>query len=246
VKIKLTFKYHEDNVIPPRCRKPRTIYGLEGSTTVTIKETSFDQLVHVCSTFSNKTGNGEIVTTKYFHYKGQLYIKSNDDASFLSEENPYRYYSYSDTMENRKKEAKIWANNWLLVDGILYETIGEPRWVIMTFGLGGNHGGSGFSLTNFYNSNISKSRYFRLDQKELMYKTFEAIALGRGDTKSVPQDFSWENAEVYAPEYLKVSPNKQHGDGDPFINGIENMISAVKNPTVSGLMVMAKAAEILK
>jgi hypothetical protein len=40
---------------------------------------------------------------------------------------------------------------------------------------------------------------------------------------------------------LKLNPQKQHGDGCPFINKIENVVSALKSPVAAGFMAMGLA-----
>ena len=56
---------------------------------------------------------------------------------------------------------------------------------------------------------------------------------------------AYDNIEVMMPEMVKVNPSKQHGDGDPFINSIEDIISGSCSAMEAGLLCIAKtAAEI--
>ena len=52
------------------------------------------------------------------------------------------------------------AKRYLIVDGSVWLRCGEPRYVVNTFGLGHNHGGTGLFVEEFYNSNISNTNYF--------------------------------------------------------------------------------------
>ena len=52
------------------------------------------------------------------------------------------------------------ASRYMIIEGVVHEKIGEPRYVLMTFGLGFNHGGTSLSMSNYYNRNIGKDRYY--------------------------------------------------------------------------------------
>lgn len=133
----------------------------------------------------------------------------------------------------------------LVIDGMVYVPTGEPRYVVMTFGLGNNHGlgrGTELSVTSYYNSNIGAKRYFRADQFEAAVESTRKVALARGDTKAVPVE-PFETIEVLIAEAVRCQPNVEHGQGDPFLNSIEagiraagpvgGMLAAVKGITSS-------------
>ena len=131
------------------------------------------------------------------------------------------------------------AARYLVINGQLWEEIGEPVYVVMTFGLGCNHGGTALMTDNDYNSNIAKGRYFRCDQYREAAAAFKAIAKGRGDTKSNLRGCS--RFDILIPEAVKRNPQVEAGEGDPFINRIEGVISAVKEPVAAGLLGMMMA-----
>lgn len=71
----------------------------------------------------------------------------------LNRDNRYSYDSpeydeevsvhVSDDMEATKNSMDEKASNYFILDGCVWEVCGEPRYVVNTFGLGHNHGGTG-------------------------------------------------------------------------------------------------------
>lgn len=124
---------------------------------------------------------------------------------------------------------------------------GEPMYVINTFGLGHNHGGIGtsFGITNYYNSNIGKARYFNALQAKEGKAEALRIAKGRGDTHSFSFIRKAPLIKVLMPELVKRDPQSEHGDGDPFMNKMEDLIDKSSSPMMAGILVMmGTAAEI--
>lgn len=133
------------------------------------------------------------------------------------------------------------ASRYMLVDGIMYTIIGEPRYVLMTFGLGYNHGSTSLSVSNYYNNNISKNRYYNaLDRKRAITDTID-VANGRGDTESVERGIGSKTIEVLIPDAVRCNPQAEHGDGCEFINGLEEIISAASTVTEAGVLAIATA-----
>lgn len=133
----------------------------------------------------------------------------------------------SDNKHDVETLAKTIASNLLIVDGYMFTHSSEPRYEIATFGLGNNHGGTALFISNHYNGNISKDRYFNALQFEDASEKANKIALGRGDNKSVPVKVNGGNIiEVLIKDAVKVDPQTQHGDGCEFLNSIEHGIEA--------------------
>ena len=98
-----------------------------------------------------------------------------------------------------------------------------------------------------YNSNISNKNYFNAVDRDKAITYAKETAIARGDTDSVKCIGKMENIEVLIPEYFKVDPEKEHGEGDAFLNLLENMITASDNITEAGALVaLATASEINK
>ena len=116
---------------------------------------------------------------------------------------------------------------------------GEPRYIIATFGLGHNHGGSALFVENCYNPNIRKERYFSALDGDLAVKEFDRVALARGDTNSAGRYKPM--IEVLMPQAVKVNPRRQHGDGNAFNNALDDITQAASSPMEAGLLAIALA-----
>lgn len=131
------------------------------------------------------------------------------------------------------------SKDCIIYDGKVWKVCTEPMYVINTFGLGHNHGGTGFSITYNYNCNISKNNYFNALEREEAITYGKEVAANRGDTKSIDKIGKFDNIEVLMPEMVKRNPQKEHGDGDTFINSLENMINNTDSSMEAGLLAMA-------
>lgn len=147
-------------------------------------------------------------------------------------------------MENKKGVRKMLrdaAKKYIYFDGKFWSVCNEPRYVINTFGLGHNHGGTGFFIKYNYNPNIPNTNYFNALQRDEAIAYGKSVALGRGDTESVDRLGKYDNIEVIMPEMVKVNPNKQHGKGNEFMNMMENVISNSSSKNEAGLLCLALA-----
>lgn len=52
--------------------------------------------------------------------------------------------------------------------------------------------------------------------------------------------------EVLLPEMVKRNPQKEHGDGDSFLNSLEGSIESSESTAEAGLLCIAKVMEELK
>lgn len=130
---------------------------------------------------------------------------------------------------------------YLLIDDKLFMAVGEPMYCVYASGLGGNHSSTFLSVDHYYNSNIPWNMYERCDQLEKALKLHETIALGRGDTKSVPSRHH-ATFEILIPKAVRRNPKKDYGGkGDAFINRCQGIISGMKSPMMAGLGVMVAA-----
>lgn len=146
--------------------------------------------------------------------------------------------------ENKKKVRQMLRNSarhYIYFDGKFWSVCGEPRYVINTFGLGHNHGGTGFFVEYGYNPNISNKNYFNALQRDDAISYGKSVALGRGDTESVNRIGIHDIIEVIMPDMVKVTPNKQHGNGCEFMNVMESVISNSSNKDEAGILCVALA-----
>lgn len=131
------------------------------------------------------------------------------------------------------------AEDYIIFDGKVWKTCGEPMYMINTFGLGHNHGGTGFFIEYRYNSNISKNNYFNALEREQAIAYGKKVAVNRGDTNSIEGMGEHDIIEVLMPEMVTRNPQKEHGEGDSFLNSLENMISSTDSSTEAGLLAVA-------
>lgn len=151
------------------------------------------------------------------------------EASIIKEDN------ISECKERIIREAE----DYVIFDGKVWEICGEPMYVINTFGLGHNHGGTGFFIEYFYNENISRNNYFNALEKEQAIAYGKKVASNRGDTKSIEGMGDHDIIEVLMPEMVKRNPQKEHGDGDGFLNSLEKMINGTESSMEAGLCAVA-------
>jgi hypothetical protein len=265
MRITIPYRYTEE-VIPKRCRKPRRVTQ-QAVIALTIHEVTSEEAPVAIIQHGHDwdgEGNRRKVGTVYRWWKGRLFVHASfqryshaaheDQTAQQFTADPYPYNFDQDrhdsaqyrTKAQRRKDFREWARSILFVDGQRWETGGEPRYVVMTFGLGCNHGlgwGTDLSTDTSYNSNISRDRYFRIDQFEQAVAETARIATARGDTKALPviEKQNPDTFEILIPEAVRLNPHKEHGTGCAFINQMESVIEGVKNPTVAGFMGMALA-----
>lgn len=140
-----------------------------------------------------------------------------------------------------KQKLRKAARGYIYSDGKFWSTCNEPRYLINTFGLGHNHGGTSFSIQYGYNPNISSKNYFNALQRDEAIAYGKSVALGRGDTESVDRIGKYDNIEVIMPEMVKVNPSKQHGNGNEFHNMMESVINNSSSKNEAGILCMALA-----
>jgi hypothetical protein len=176
----------------------------------------------------------------YRHTGGPELVVEHLKADDLARElRPSLPYGHSKSRELCVKKYREEAKDYLVIDGMLWERVGEPRYVVTTFGLGHNHGGTGLFVETFYNQNIPASNYFSALDGDKAVAYANMVAERRGDTNDVGK-FE-KMIEVLIPEAVTIRPEKEHGDGDPFLNKINKITEAAPDATTAGLLAMAAA-----
>lgn len=97
----------------------------------------------------------------------------------------YEYYRNVPSTLALQSEIKKRASYMLIVDGILYQRCGEPYYGVLTFGLGGNLGGT--SMVIHWAIDKHKQRGWPATNIDSAKDGCCAIAMRRGDTESVDQ-----------------------------------------------------------
>ena len=263
MKIKTWIKYDEGYLPTPRCRKLRYRWT-EDYVEAELKEVSKDALIPAFEVDSYDAlpvwTDGR---TTIYEYGGRFWREAVErDIHCEDEANPmcpldaliYAHVTYSiyfgrykygedhhETREEVISKLKASMKQYLLVDGTLYVPSAEPLYYVITFGLGHNHAGIGTSLSiGFgYNSNLSKDVYFNA----LEYDKALAVALKtaerRGDTDSLEYIRETTPIKVFDKRFVKHNPQKEHGNGNSFLNDMESVISSSKDTIEAGLLTMA-------
>lgn len=201
--------------IPPRCRKPRPVFH-EATATVAIPcvDAAAAPVAFRCHELDDKVKEVRL-------FNGSLYVADN-----YSKESVIRPGSpdFPATGEVRH-DRRVWNSScgsadefqtsvesrlggFLIIDDQVWTRTGEPRFVVNTYGLGGNHGGTGLSHTYSDNSNVAASSYFRADEFETALSYAVDVANRRGDTRDVarftnsPDDY--RTIEVLIPDAVTL------------------------------------------
>lgn len=127
------------------------------------------------------------------------------------------------------------ASKYVCFDGKFWKRCGEPRYVINTFGLGFNHGSTEMFIEYSYNGNIPASSYFNALQRKEAIEYGQSVAINRGDTKSVDRIGANIDIEVLLPDAVAVNPIAEHGNGNEFLNNLENIVSNSKSSFEAGI-----------
>lgn len=159
-----------------------------------------------------------------------------DDSEEFDEE---RSVILSDDRKESAKSVRAKAKEYLIFQNRIWKKCGEPMYVIMTFGLGHNHGGTALMLDYFYNPNISNTRYYNALHRKEAIKAAKEIAIRRGDTEFVDDIGSYCNIIVLDESYIHRRPAKEHGDGDPFMNDLESITNGTESAEEAGLLAVA-------
>lgn len=164
------------------------------------------------------------------------------------------YYEQTDAFTDRaivkesdadEKEAEILekAKDYLIFNGHVWKRCEEPMYLVCTFGLGHNHGSTGFFIEFAYNPNIGRNNYFNALEREEAIAYGKQVAAARGDTKSIDGMGDYANIEVRMPELVRRNPKNEHGDGNEFMNAMETIVRGSNSILEAGLLVMASASK---
>ena len=154
-------------------------------------------------------------------------------------------YHCGRNFEEQAKEAQSCADAFLFVEKEVWRECGEPRYEVCTFGLGHNHGGTSAFVQFGYNGNIPYCNYFNANQKTEAIAYADKIASERGDTKSVGRCFDFADIDILMPDVFTCDPKKEHGNGDPFMNSLEEMIRSTDSANEAAILTMATCAKKL-
>lgn len=229
--------------LPPRCRKYRYEEKKE-EIKLPIRMIASDEapIAFKLSDYSHIQDH----KTEIRCHKGKLYMQMRHfDIICCQGDERYRdvypeelcfapYLREQDTREECIAKCKEQAMRYIIIDGVCWRVCGEPRYVVNTFGLGHNHGGTGLFVHDFYNDNIASNNYFSaLDGKKAVEHA-NNVAARRGDTEDV--GCFKEMIEVLMPECVKIKPQKEHGSGCEVINALNSIAENSSSALEAGLL----------
>lgn len=225
--MKLTIKvHHTEMVTPPRCRKARPQEG-ESEITANIREVPAD-----CAPVAFVVSEYDHEPRTVRHYNGKLWRQIQDrqpqDEGTCERDKtrPFWFnqtaaqcnwqwlitpgYNWGWTLQQHKENAAERAANYIIVDGEAYERTGEPYYSVTCFGLGNNHGGTGF-FVGWADYRDRKTIWgMTAAGKDAAIEKGVEIALKRGDTGSVERiRQTCYDIRVLMPETIKRKYAKQ-------------------------------------
>lgn len=233
MQVNVRFSYYE-NVIPPKCRKPRRVRFDDGETHIEIKEVSAsDAPVAIRAQGEFIHNPGKYYALEYRWWNQQLWTAINiegveprgrtagqddwaypawpselDLRSVSGRIDSYEFALRAEGHEGRQHVAEYLvtaARQHILVGGIPYRPAGEPRHVVMTFGIGRNHGSTACMMDGWYNPNVRRDRYFSLLERDKAIALATDIATTRGDTQSLPIKPHGPEWTILIPEAIQVN-----------------------------------------
>lgn len=187
-------------VTPSRCRKARPQEG-KTEVPVNIRETSADRapIAFVVTEFDREPRNVRLYNGKLYAQvqdrQTQYYVTNERDEygplwlNQTAEQADWKWLinrgDWYKTLAENTATIKECAEKFIIVDGMAYERSGEPYYYGVCFGLGVNHGGTGF-LIGWADYRDRKAVWgMSANDKQFAINRVVQIALERGDTDSV-------------------------------------------------------------
>ncbi|MGF6440416.1 hypothetical protein [Paraburkholderia youngii] len=231
--VKILFGYVESET-PPRCRNPRLVRREDGECTIRIPvltdaEAPIALIACGKDLFSDLTWRVE-----YRWWKNRLWTSVNVDANSQprgrsAQSDDWAWPAWRETVDLRAdgsnkslefgfdaarydskaqtvRSIKRLQQEHVIINGTPHRPTRERGYRVTTFGLGGNHGGTGLFVEPVVDTRTAKSKgMFNLLDRDKAIAYGERVARERGDTQSLPMtvnsDVEWE---ILLPEVLRI------------------------------------------
>ena len=262
MKINTKIKFEENYLPSKRHRIPR-IREAEEMVTVELCEIKKENapiamVVTDYKSFLDDNGQDQFALkdTSYIAIDNKLYSEKRDMRGAL-DEGPYTMDQFLKDISRVGECSRSWhgkgredmftslnkfIDSHILIDGVIYEQRNEPRYVVQTFGLGHNYGGTAMFITEHYNPNIGKDRYFSALDRDKAIVYADKVATARGDTDYIGTFDRDINIKVYIPEMVRCNPQAEHGNGNSLLNSLESLVQGSDSVMEAGLLVMSSAS----
>lgn len=224
--MELTVNYsYVEQIIPPRCRNPRPQRFEDGVAVLNIREvTSAQAPIAILGSEKDYHTEDYLEPVAYRWFEGRLFTDCS--VSGCSRRRAQRYPALGSVLNLVKDSAVLSdtalgiyvcaregkqgiadylegvANDWLIIDGQLHRPAGEPMYVVMTFGLSNNHGGTALMTDDHLNPNIRVEAYYSLLEQQQAIEYTQKVASERGDTEKFSTDSGFK-FEVLIPEAIQ-------------------------------------------
>lgn len=208
--VNITFEYRTLNVVPPRCRKPRTVYDTETITVTVPAATS------AAAPVAFRVPDRTIGPTEYRWWDDRLWIPYLPWSHQSEPSTPGSGYfpatvkvgGLGDGRDAALQQVRDRYAAYLIIDGVVWkESAGEPIYTVATFGLGNNHGGTALLVDDMINRH-GPGNCFRADQFEAARGQALEVAAAREDNESLSGIRDTPPIEVLIPEAIRSDPQR--------------------------------------
>lgn len=253
MQITIAFKY-EERYLPSRRHRIPHVREVDASATAEIAQLSLAEAPVAFRMHHRPLGGRPIdyhwhADKIYTHWKVSPYSgKPYRQARARDLRGPGPLYGWKPwpSHEDGEKAIHTWADQFRIIDGRICRETSEPRYVVMTFGLGHNHGlgwGTSLSVDDGFNPNIPTERYWRIDQEREANAAGWAIAQRRGDTKA-KDHFKrrlYERFEIFISEAVRMQRNDRSDPVNDFSAKATTITEAGLPPVVAAFALFAAA-----
>ncbi len=239
----VTFRFsYTENIIPPRCRKPRP-QQFEGQYTVEIPALS-DKETPVAIIETDRAAAPQVLggerrtrVRQYRWYNNHLWCDHQIDRFKDIEFEPIQpiitgYGCSYQSLAQHQEQAHLWAKSKILVDGIVHQPLrGEPRLLVNR-----DYFNNKFyvSLERHFDYDVPRFRFsdfYRIDQiNEAIAKCHHWFERFQNDGDEVELVIPYEY-EILIPQAIQLNPqfDQSVADEEKFQTNLQKLISQTKS-----------------
>lgn len=219
---------YEAAFLPPRCRKQR-FRTVNETVSFRLRSISGVQAPIACIVHD---GDKEPVVYRYYKktfWRPMLCLDVHDRKQ--KQLPTHRLPAYIRTPHGQSREEIIQdmrkqLRRYRLIDGVVHEKTGEPRYVVMTFGGDLDAGSTTLFVDTFCNENIHERCYYNANEHEKALAYANKLALELGHSSSLT-DFTRRRIVVLMPDVFKYrrtcdSPGDL-ADADPYVQKLATL-----------------------
>lgn len=208
MRVTVTLDYSTKNVIPPHCRKPRTVYATT-VTTIEVPEVAGDD-----APVAFRIADMHFGPNEYRWWDQRLWVPflphSNQDEPSTPGSRYFpadvELHAHGDGLDEALEEARRQFEQYLIIDGKVWsEPPGEPMYLVWAGGWAA--GNSTTVLVANDTPNRDLANLFRADQFDLARDKALKIAKARNQTDDL-DEIRTRKIEVLIPEAIRADPQR--------------------------------------